>query len=121
MSNSKKPFHIRSKIWIEDDKGLVIFGLGRLRILAAIDRCGSLNAAAKELNMSYRALWGKIKATEQGLGAPLLHRTTGGVSGGGSQLTDLAQTLIREFKNMHGHINHETDCVFDNVFPKTIA
>ena len=34
-------------------------------LLAAVDRRRSLNAASKELCMSYRAAWGKIKATEK--------------------------------------------------------
>lgn len=115
-----KPFHIRSKIWIEDDQGHVIFGLGRFRMLEAIERCGSLNAAAKELKMSYRGLWGKIKATEEGMGSPLLLRITGGAAGGGSQLTDLARALMAEFKKMHGHIIHSADIFFENEFSKQL-
>jgi molybdate transport system regulatory protein len=115
-----KPFHIRSKIWIEDCKGNVIFGLGRFRMLEAIERLGSLNAAAKELKMSYRGLWGKIKVTEEGLGAPLLMRNTGGASGGGSQLTELARTLMAEFKTMHSHIIQDADMFFEDEFYKII-
>ncbi len=89
-------------------------------MLEAIERCGSLNAAAKELKMSYRGLWGKIKATEEGLGAPLLLRNTGGASGGGSQLTELARTLMSEFKIMHSHIIHDTDMFFEDEFSKNI-
>ena len=116
ISEKKKPFNVRSKIWIEDDKGQVIFGLGRLRVLDAVDRLGSLNAAARELKMSYRGLWGKIKATEESLGAPLLRRNTGGVSGGGSQLTDLARTLMAEFRTMHTRVVRETDICFEGTF-----
>ena len=116
FSEKKGPFHVRSKIWIEDSKGQVIFGLGRLRVLEAVDRLGSLNAAARELKMSYRGLWGKIKATEESLGAPLLMRNTGGVSGGGSQLTDLARTLMAEFRTMHTRVVRETDTCFEDTF-----
>ena len=77
-----EPFHIRSKIWIEDESGNVVFGLGRLKILDAIDRLGSIQGAAKELKMSYRAIWGRIKATEERLNRPLLIRNIGGRSGG---------------------------------------
>lgn len=114
------PFHIKSKIWIETDHGHVIFGLGRLRMLESIDRNGSLNAAAKELKMSYRGLWAKIKTTEEGLGAPLLLRNTGGTSGGGSQLTDLARSLMAEFKKMHGQVNHMADTFFEDMFSKKL-
>ena len=62
---------IKSKIWIEDESGKVVFGTGRLRILELVDRYGSIHAAAKELKMSYRAVWGKIKATEERLGQSL--------------------------------------------------
>ncbi len=98
----------------------MIFGLGRLRMLDAIQRNGSLNAAAKELKMSYRGLWGKIKATEEGLGSPLLLRNTGGTSGGGSQLTDLALSLMAEFKKMHGQVNHVADVFFEDMFAKEL-
>ncbi len=59
---------VRTKIWIDDDNDKVIFGSGRVRMLEAIDRLGSMNKAAKELKMSYRALWGRIKSTEERLG-----------------------------------------------------
>lgn len=118
--NTATPFSIRSKVWIEAEDGKVIFGLGRFRILSAIDRCGSINAAAKELKMGYRAIWGKIKATEEGLGQPLLIRNAGGRTGGGSELTPLARTLLREFKKMHAHILTESDLFFASVFEKEI-
>ncbi len=114
--NDDTKFKIRSKVWIEDNDGKVIFGLGRLKILEAIDRCGSLNAAAKELKMSYRGLWAKIKITEESLGKSLLEKKTGGASGGGSELTPLARNLIDEFRKLHGHVNWESDLFFDTIF-----
>ncbi|HHT9106902.1 MAG TPA: winged helix-turn-helix domain-containing protein, partial [Candidatus Wujingus californicus] len=51
------------KIWLEENGG-VAFSEGRKMLFDAIARRGSLNAAAKELGMSYRAAWGKVKATE---------------------------------------------------------
>lgn len=90
-------FHSRSKIWIEDDHGNVVFGLGRYRILTLIKERGSLQAAATELKMGYRGIWGRIKATEERLGEKLLIKKVGGTKGGGSQLTPLAEKLIEEF------------------------
>ncbi len=118
--DSEKKFQIRSKVWIEDNQGQVIFGLGRFRILSAIDRCGSINAAAKDLGMGYRAIWGKIKATEEGLGSPLLTRTAGGKTGGGSQLTPLARKLLQEFERIHAHVLSSSDDFFEAVFQEKI-
>lgn len=114
------PFYIRSKVWIEDDSGKVIFGLGRFRILSAIEATGSINKAAKELKMGYRAVWGKIRATEEGLGHPLLIRNAGGASGGGSQLTPLARKLLETFRKVHSHVLAESDAFFDDVFESSI-
>ena len=85
MSAKTKKVSVKSKVWLEDRHGRIIFGLGRMRILSAIEKCGSLNAAAKDLKMSYRAVWGKIKVTEEALGKPLLVKSQGGNAGGGRE------------------------------------
>ena len=104
---------IRSKIWIEDEGGNVVFGLGRLKILEAIHRLGSLKAAAKELKMSYRALWGRIKATEERLGFPLIVCCKGGASGGGSQLMPFALELVEQFRQLHKNVVVQSDELFE--------
>ena len=85
------------KIWLEE-KGGVAFAEGRRMLLESIDRLGSLNAASKELGMSYRAAWGKIKATEKVLGIRLLKVARGGKGGGGAALTPEAKELISKYK-----------------------
>lgn len=62
---------IKHKLWLERD-GRVIFGPGREGLLRAVEECRSLNAAAKKLKMSYRAAWGRIKASEERLGMKLV-------------------------------------------------
>lgn len=75
---------IRSKLWIEVD-GKTVFGRGRRFLIEAIDRYGSINQAAKEINISYRKAWGYIKAMEERLGMKLVERQTGGKNGGGGE------------------------------------
>jgi len=91
--NGSSLMKVKFKIWMEQD-GSVAFAEGRRMLLEEVDRLGSLNAAAKELGMSYRAAWGKIKATEKALGLKLLDVTTGGKGGGGAKLTDEARELV---------------------------
>lgn len=102
-------YKLRTKIWITDTSDNVVFGMGRVKIFEAIEQYGSINAAAKELKMSYRAVWGRIKATEDRLEKQLVNRTTGGKSGGGSTLTAFAKKLIKEFKTFHAQALAETD------------
>ncbi len=108
-------YKLRTKIWIADQADNVLFGMGRVKILEAIERHGSINAAAKALKMSYRAVWGRIKATEERLGKVLVVRTTGGASGGGSALTPYAKELIKEFKAFRRLVLDEADERFDKM------
>ena len=110
MDNKK--FQVRSKVWVQDDEGNVVFGLGRLRILEAIRETGSLRAAAQELGMGYRAIWARVRATEERLGIPILEKKQGGKSGGGSSLTPVAEQLLKDFKNLQRAIEKETDKTF---------
>lgn len=110
MASPKKSFTIRSKIWIEDEQGNVVFGHGRYRILEAVERFHSLQGAAKDLKMSYRALWGRIKASEERLGQSLVLR-----EGRGSKLTPFALQLMARYREIENRIHHESDIVYSNL------
>ncbi|MBU1230325.1 MAG: LysR family transcriptional regulator [Proteobacteria bacterium] len=71
---------IRLHLWLERG-GNTAFGMGRLQLLERIETCGSLKAAAIELGMSYRAAWGKLKASEEALGVALVEKVGGNKSG----------------------------------------
>jgi molybdate transport system regulatory protein len=107
---------LRSKIWIENEKGEVVFGAGRLRILTAIEKHGSILGAAKELNMSYRAVWGKIKATEDRIGQALVTRRAGGTRGGGSELTPLGKALVERFRQLQTMTETAANTLFQDLF-----
>ena len=116
MAANDRKLRVRSKVWLVDREGRIIFGLGRMRILDAIKRCGSLNAAAKDLKMSYRAVWGKIKVTEEALGKPLLVKMQGGSAGGGSTLTPYAHTLMERYLELSKIIDTQADDLFESGF-----
>jgi molybdate transport system regulatory protein len=116
MSINTVPFHIRSKIWIEDTGGLVVFGLGRYRMLEAVQRLGSLQAAAKELKMSYRAIWARISASEKRLGQALLIRDPRG-----SRLTPLGETLLKQFQRLLKIVETESDEIYRDLMSVSLG
>jgi molybdate transport system regulatory protein len=87
---------IKYKIWIEKD-GKVIFGKGRDDILSCIEDTRSLNAAAKKLKMSYRAAWGRLKASEERAGMKLVEVDS---SEKGMHLTPQAKAIIERFERL---------------------
>ncbi len=91
------------------EKGVHVYGDGRQALLERIERMGSIRAAAGEMGMSYRAAWGKIKATEEGLGFKLLERRIGGARGGGAVLTDEARQLMAAYRIFRHGLNELVD------------
>ena len=108
---------IKSKLWIEID-GRPVFGRGRRFLLEALDRYGSINQAAKEINISYRKAWGYIKAMEERLGFRLVERQTGGRNGGGATLTKEAKRFLRKYEEMETGIMELVDERFRDIFSK---
>jgi molybdate transport system regulatory protein len=92
---------IRHKLWLEKD-GRVIFGPGRFELLEAIEEHQSLSAAAKKLKMSYRAAWGRLRASEDRLGIPLVELTD---NRQGMRLTEEAKVLKNAFVELEEKID----------------
>lgn len=109
------PFVCRSKIWIQDQKGEVVFGLGRYRILETVRRTGSLNATAKELKMSYRSVWMRIRASEERMGKTLLIRDSKG-----SRLTPFAERLMAQFESFQSRIKDQSDAFYESLISESI-
>ncbi|MBU2548635.1 MAG: LysR family transcriptional regulator [Proteobacteria bacterium] len=109
---------VRSKFWLEDESGLPVFGGGRGRILEKIDELGSIRAAAADMKMSYRAVWGKIKTTEERLGIKLVETSPGGGRNRGARLTPAARELLALFRELHQQGNEQADRLFNRLFTK---
>lgn len=87
---------VRSKVWLEAE-GLPLIGSGRAGLLRAVERTGSINAAAKELGMDYRRAWGLIDSMEKRLNFKLVVRRRGG-SAKGTSLTAEAYRLLELYE-----------------------
>ncbi len=63
----------------------MVFGLERYRMLILIRGLGSMHAAATQLKMSYRAVWMRLRKSEERIGKKLVVR-----EGKGATLTPFA-------------------------------
>lgn len=108
-------FSIRSKVWLEVE-GEPVFGRGRRFLLEAVDRFGSINRAAQEINISYRKAWGYIKAMEERLGIELVRRERGGRYGGGAKLTGEARLFLRKYAVLEEEVRRLADEKYRELF-----
>jgi len=102
---------VRSKIWIENERGELVIGIGRLRILEAILEVGSMNKAAQKLKQPFRAVWGKIRATEQRCGFKIVETTSEG-----SRLTDAGIELLMAYTQLKNRCAHFADAQCEDLF-----
>jgi len=82
------------------DKAFV--GGDRIGLLEAIDRFGSITRAAREVGVSYKTAWNAVDAVNNAAERPLVHRSTGGVGGGGAMLTDEGKETVRLYRVLQG-------------------
>ena len=73
-------------------------GPGKVELLENIAAFGSISAAAREMQMSYKHAWDLIENMNQLFGKPLINAQTGGKRGGGAQLTPLGLSVVGRFR-----------------------
>lgn len=84
---------LHSKISVDDN----VIGSGKLYLLTLIQEHGSLNAAAKAMNINYRRAWMLLETLQKCFDQPLVISERGGAAQGGTTLTTLGQELIDRY------------------------
>lgn len=80
-------------------KGLIL-GPGKVDLLEAIERKGSISAASREMGMSYRRAWLLVDALNSMFGEPLVVAAPGGARGGGAQITELGKQIAGAYRRI---------------------
>lgn len=78
----------------------VRFGPGKIELLQGIKDTGSIAAAGRTIDMSYKRAWYLVEAMNGHFAEPLVESTRGGRAGGGARLTSLGEEVLRAFREM---------------------
>ena len=73
-------------------------GPGKIRLLEAVDRTGSISQAGRSLGMSYRRAWLLIDDMNQCFRDTVVNARPGGSQGGGAVLTEFGAELVRDYR-----------------------
>lgn len=73
-------------------------GPGKIALLEAIARTGSISAAGRAMEMSYRRAWDLVDELGQIFGQPVVLSQTGGKHGGGAKLTPFGEELVSRYR-----------------------
>ena len=96
---ARLPAMLRLTLRIDFDEARSI-GHGKIKLLEMIDGHGSISAAARALDMSYRRAWLLVDATNKIFDEPVVAAKLGGKGGGTAQLTLFGRALVQTYRGL---------------------
>jgi molybdate transport system regulatory protein len=81
-----------------DTRGRI--GPGKIRLLESINSCGSISAAGRAMQMSYRRAWLLVDDINRICGGAVVETQEGGKHGGGAKLTPIGLSLVARYRKI---------------------
>lgn len=78
--------------------GGAMIGPGKADLLELIAKTGSISAACRAMNMSYKRAWMLVETMNAMFRAPVVQSARGGPKGGGAALTETGQEVLRHYR-----------------------
>lgn len=75
-------------------------GPGKADLLDAIERDGSISAAARSMGMSYRRAWMLVDAMNRSFSEPLVETHPGGGKEAGAKITDTGRQIRTAYREL---------------------
>ena len=96
---------VRGIIEIETSNGYKI-PARVIELLKEIEKTSSLNAAVKNIGMSYSYAWNLLFKTNCQLDHPLINSRKGGNGGGVAELTEPGIALLKQYRKLENDFDH---------------
>ncbi|WP_294608787.1 winged helix-turn-helix domain-containing protein [Roseovarius sp.] len=75
-----------------------MIGPGKADLLELIAQTGSISAAGRAMNMSYKRAWMLVETMNAMFRAPVVQSARGGAKGGGAVLTETGAEVLRHYR-----------------------
>jgi molybdate transport system regulatory protein len=75
-------------------------GPGKIQLLEHIREFGSISAAGRAMDMSYKRAWDLVDEINRVCRQPAVERQTGGKNGGGAALTPFGTSLVARYRKI---------------------
>jgi len=90
----------RLSIRIDFEPSGSALGPGMAQLLERVNELGSIRRAAASMGMSYRKAWLLIQELQKTFDGPVVTAEAGGLSGGGTHLTELGASLLKLYRRV---------------------
>jgi molybdate transport system regulatory protein len=88
----------------------IAIGPGKADLLDAIVDEGSISAAARKMDMSYRRAWLLVDAMNRCWREPLVETSPGSAKGGGAKVTASGKTVLAHYRSLQARLEGTSDC-----------
>ncbi|MEI4484089.1 MULTISPECIES: winged helix-turn-helix domain-containing protein [unclassified Phyllobacterium] len=109
-SNAKGDLQTYVRIDFPDKERL---GPGKMHLLEHIRETGSISAAGRAMDMSYRRAWLLVSAMNTMFATPVVDSQRGGAQGGGAVVTEFGEELLRRYRNMQAKVDTALESDFE--------
>ncbi|HKR92467.1 ModE family transcriptional regulator [Novosphingobium sp.] len=101
--NAPPQLKIKVQIHCGDE---IAMGPGKADLLEAIRKHGSISAAGRAMNMSYRRAWLLVDTMNRCWQSPLVHAAPGRAQGSGAQLTGMGKRVLAHYRALVQTLEH---------------
>ncbi len=119
FTEKKRPrLYVKTKTWIENNEGELLFGKGKTEILELIESEGSISKASEKIGMNYKKAWTHIKILQNNINDVMVTTKQGGGEDAGTTLTPVAREFIANYRKLQDDIENYANERFKELFLK---
>ncbi|MDD3342926.1 MAG: winged helix-turn-helix domain-containing protein [Sulfurospirillaceae bacterium] len=119
FTEKKRPrLYVKTKTWIENAEGELLFGKGKTEILELIESEGSIARASERIGMNYKKAWTHIKILQKNINDTMVQTRQGGGEDAGTTLTPVALEFIENYRKLQADIENYANERFKELFLK---
>lgn len=113
-----KKFVVKTKTWIENADGDLLFGKGKTELLELIAQTGSLLHASKIMGINYKKAWTHLQVLQKNSQEDLVVTKQGRSKDSGTKLTPRAIELMENYSLLQKDIEEYANKRFKELFLK---
>ncbi|KFL34629.1 MULTISPECIES: winged helix-turn-helix domain-containing protein [unclassified Sulfurospirillum] len=110
--------YVKTKTWIENSEGELLFGKGKTEILELIEQEGSISKASEKIGMNYKKAWTHIKILQRNINDTMVQTRQGGGEDAGTTLTPVALEYMENYRKLQADIENYANERFKELFLK---
>ncbi len=112
---------VKTKTWIENADGELLFGKGKTEILEFIEQKGSISKASEKMGINYKKAWNHVQLLERNINNTMVEKKQGNASVSGTTLTPMAKDFMMKYRQLQADIeafaNEKFKEIFSNITP----